>query len=675
MIVFPPNMLDKLNSQQRQAVKYIDTPLLVLAGAGSGKTSVITHKIAWLIKNGSYQARNIAAVTFTNKAAKEMRERVSQLVPKKEAKGLRVSTFHTLGLDILKSHLKEAGLKSGFSILDAEDSMRILKELTVQSNDMALEQLEMARGQISSLKNHLVEPAQAIAQAETTGEARVGRLYQRYIEALNAYNAVDFDDLISVPVQLFQDHPHILEHWRNRIRYLLVDEYQDTNDCQYELVRMLVEGRGKLTVVGDDDQSIYAWRGAKPENLAQLNEDFPDLKVIKLEQNYRSSGRILAAANAVIGNNPHVFEKSLWSELGIGDPIRISLQPDADEELEWIVEDLQFQVASRRLKYRDFAILYRSNHQARVLEMKLQGNGVPYQISGGTSFYAKTEIKDVMAYLRLLINPDDDNAFLRIINTPRRQIGTQTLQQLVGYASERECGLLQACNEVGLDQHLNGSGRERLTRFHDWIAHIQQTIYQSDPIPLIHEMIEDIDYFGWLVQNASSVKVAEGRLKNVNILIDGIKKMVEDDDSDEALQDAIGRLILRDMLDEQEDQSADDRVQLMTLHAAKGLEYPCVYLMGLEDGMLPHQNSIDTDSIEEERRLFYVGITRAKQQLCITLAAKRKQYGDSFATSPSRFIEEIPAELVRKTGFEQETKEEGEEKQQSARANLKALFS
>ena len=668
-------MLDGLNPQQRNAVKYIDSPLLVLAGAGSGKTSVITRKIAWLVQECSFKPHNVAAVTFTNKAAKEMRERVQQLIPGKDARGLRVSTFHTLGLDILKSHLKEAGRKSGFSILDAEDSMRILKELTLQSNDLALEQLELAQSQISSLKNQLIEPAEAIAQAETSGEAKIAHLYERYGEALQAYNAVDFDDLINIPVQLFKDYDDILQHWRNRIRYLLVDEYQDTNHCQYELVRMLVAGRGRLTVVGDDDQSIYAWRGARPENLAQLNEDFPDLKVIKLEQNYRSSGRILAAANAVIGNNPHVFEKTLWSGLGIGDPIRACLRADAEDEMDWLVEDLQFQVASKRLKYRDMAILYRSNHQARVLEIKLQANGVPYQISGGTSFYAKTEIKDIMAYLRLLINPDDDNAFLRIINTPRRQIGTQTLQQLVNYASERESGLLAACNEMGLGQYLTGPGRERLTRFYQWFSHLQEAIYQADPIHLIHEMIDDIDYFGWLVQNASSVKVAEGRMKNVNLLIDGIKKMMDDRDTDDALEDAVGKLVLRDMLDEQAEEDANDRVQLMTLHAAKGLEFPYVYLMGMEEGLLPHQNSIDTDNIEEERRLFYVGITRAKQNLCITLAAQRKHYGDSFSTSPSRFIEEIPADLIRRHGFATETEEEAEEKQQNARANLKALFS
>ncbi|MEQ9023220.1 MAG: 3'-5' exonuclease, partial [Pseudomonadales bacterium] len=385
--------------------------------------------------------------------------------------------------------------------------------------------------------------------------------------------------------------------------------------------------------------------------------------------------RILASANAVIGNNPHVFEKSLWSDLGIGDQIRVCLLPDGDDELDWIVDDLQFQVASKRLKYRDIAILYRSNHQARVLEIKLQGAGIPYQISGGTSFYAKTEIKDIMAYLRLLINPDDDNAFLRIINTPRRQIGTQTLQQLVSYATERGCGLFQASQEIGLDQYITGPGRERLQRFHQWFSHIQQACYQADPIPLILEMIEDIDYFGWLVQNASSVKVAEGRMKNVNLLIDSIRKMLEDQEDDDALEAAIGKLVLRDMLDEQQEESANDRVQLMTLHAAKGLEFPFVYLMGAEEGMLPHKNSIDTDNIEEERRLFYVGVTRAKQHLCITLAANRKLYGESIRTTPSRFIEEIPAEHLTRQGFESQTPEEEKQKGNDARASLKAMFS
>ena len=434
-------MLENLNPQQKSAVRYVDGPLLVLAGAGSGKTSVITRKIAWLIDECGMPARHIAAVTFTNKAAKEMRERVNKLTDKTKAKGLRISTFHTLGLDIIRHQFEDLGLKKGFSILDNEDSMRVLKELTLQTNDGNLEILDLAMQQISAWKNGLIEPAVAMSKASSDGEVRIARLYDGYQKSLRTYNSVDFDDLIMLPVLQMRTNKDALEQWQSRIRYLLVDEYQDTNRSQYELVRLLVGDRQALTVVGDDDQSIYAWRGANPENLSTLSDDFPTLKVIKLEQNYRSSKRILASANAVIANNPHVFEKSLWSDFGVGDTIDVLLRPDDEDEIDWVVDDLQFQQAAKKRHYKDFAVLYRSNHQAKLLELKLQGKGIPYAISGGTSFYSRTEIKDVMAYLRLLINTDDDNAFLRIINTPRRQIGTQTLQHLSEYASEREISL------------------------------------------------------------------------------------------------------------------------------------------------------------------------------------------------------------------------------------------
>lgn len=668
-------MIDNLNSQQKAAVKYVDGPLLVLAGAGSGKTSVITRKIAWLIKECGMAAKHISAVTFTNKAAREMRERVEKIITKKESKGLRISTFHTLGLDIIRVNLNKLGLKKGFSILDGEDVMRILKELSLQADDAGLEMLDIAQYQISSWKNDLVDPANAMSKANSDGEVRIARLYDRYQEALQTYNSVDFDDLIMQPVLLMRANKDVLEQWQSRTHYLLVDEYQDTNQSQYELVRMLVGDREALTVVGDDDQSIYAWRGANPENLALLSDDFPTLNVIKLEQNYRSSKRILASANNVIANNPHVFDKTLWSDLGIGDHLKVVLRPDDEDELDWIVDDLSFQHAAKRMKYKDFAILYRSNHQAKVLELKLQAKGIPYSISGGTSFYSRTEIKDVMSYLRLLTNPDDDNAFFRIINTPRRQIGTNTIKQLGEYAANRETSLFNASSELGLSQYLNGAALDRLQKFQQWFSHLQQACYWNDPIPLIREMLEDIDYLGWLVQNASSVSVAESRMRNVEILIEGLAKLIEEDESDDALENAISKMVLRDMLEEQDAEKADDRVQLMTLHAAKGLEFPYVYLIGMEEGILPHQNSIDNDAIEEERRLFYVGITRAQQYLTLTSAATRKRFGEKQSCSPSRFIEELPEEHIRKDGFGDDAPEVAEEKTQSARANLKALFS
>ena len=430
-------MSNNLNSQQKAALKYIDGPLLVLAGAGSGKTSVITQKIAYLVEQCDIPARNIAAVTFTNKAAREMKARVSKLMSKDKSRGLTVSTFHNLGLNIIRTEIKTLGFKPGFSILDQEDCRKLLKELMVRHSELDDKLLDQVQSTISNWKNSLLEPGQATGAADSTGEQGIAMLYERYQRALKAYNAVDFDDLIMTPVMLFKQHPDILNKWQRRIRYLLVDEYQDTNLAQYELVRSLVNEKQALTVVGDDDQSIYAWRGARPENLMQLQTDFPGLEIIKLEQNYRSTGRILRAANTLIDNNPHLISKQLWSELGPGDPLRLISAENEEDECERVVNEIIDMRLKRRCKYSDFAILYRGNYQAKLVEIKLQSQNIPYEITGGQSFYAKTEIKDVMAYLRLIINQDDDNALLRIINTPRRQVGPTTLEKLGNYANQR----------------------------------------------------------------------------------------------------------------------------------------------------------------------------------------------------------------------------------------------
>ena len=420
-------MSQNLNPQQHAALKYIDGPLLVLAGAGSGKTSVITRKIAYLVEECGIPARNIAAVTFTNKAAREMKARVSALLGKTEGRGLTVSTFHNLGLNIIRTESKALGFKPGFSILDQEDCKNLLKELLARHTELDDKLIDTAQNTISNWKNGLLEPHQTANASNSTGEQAIAMLYERYQRALKAYNAVDFDDLIMIPVLLFKSQPEILAKWKRRIRYLLVDEYQDTNLAQYELVKTLVNEKQALTVVGDDDQSIYAWRGARPENLMQLQEDFPALNIVKLEQNYRSTGRILKAANTLIDNNPHLISKALWSELGPGDPLRFISSDNEEAECERVVNEIIDMRLKRRCKYSDFAVLYRGNYQAKMVEIKLQSQSIPYEITGGQSFYAKTEIKDIMAYLRLIINPDDDNAMLRIINTPRRQIGPTTL--------------------------------------------------------------------------------------------------------------------------------------------------------------------------------------------------------------------------------------------------------
>jgi len=668
--------VNKLNPQQSAAVHYIDGPLLVLAGAGSGKTSVITRKIAYLINECNLSARHIAAVTFTNKAAREMKERAAKLVKGKDAQGLTVSTFHNLGLNMIRQEIRHFGFKAGFSILDGEDSLTLIRELILRDGDVDSDHLNLVRNQVSTWKNDLVSPAEALSKATSPGEAGIAVLYERYTTSLRAYNSVDFDDLILLPVQMLQDNAEIRERWRNKIRYLLVDEYQDTNLSQYQLVKLLADSRGALTVVGDDDQSIYAWRGARPENLVQLQEDYPHLNVIKLEQNYRSTSRILRSANQLIAINPHVFTKTLWSDLGIGEPIRIIRCTSEETEMERVVNEILTMRLGRHSHFRDFAILYRGNHQARLLEIKLQSQGIPYQLSGGTSFYSRTEIKDVMAYLRLLVNPDDDNAFLRIINTPRRQIGSSTLIKLGEYANQRHISLLAAIDELGFAGQIPEQNLKRLKQFKYWLERIARTCADGAPVAAIREMLEDVDYEAWLHQNASSGAVAEKRWGNVQFLINQLNQLLSAKDQEEStsIQDAIAKLVLRDLLDRQEEESADDRVQLMTLHASKGLEFPHVFLIGMEEGILPHRNSIETDNLEEERRLAYVGITRARQTLTLTMAAKRKQFGETITTTPSRFIDELPADDIEKSGFGEDNPEVRKERGKESIAALRNLF-
>jgi len=673
--------VNNLNPRQKEAVKYISTPLLVLAGAGSGKTSVITKKINYLINECGYPAHKIAAVTFTNKAAKEMKERVTKLAreqgSKSNIRGLTVSTFHHLGLTIVRKEHARLGFKPGFSLFDTQDSMGLLKSLLHKEAEINDEEIKGIQSAISQWKNQLILPPEAFSNAVDADAVFAARVYEQYQRHLAAFNAVDFDDLILLPVVLFQRDAAVLERWQNRIHYLLVDEYQDTNTGQYLLVKLLVGSRNGLTVVGDDDQSIYSWRGARPENMMQLEIDYPKLKLIKLEQNYRSNNNILNAANTLIANNPHLYEKNLWSELGLGDPIRVIVTQNQDAEVERIAMEILSLCASKGLKFRDFAVLYRGNHQARALEIQLQAHQIPYQITGGTSFFSKTEIKDVMAYLRLLVNPNDDNAFLRAINTPRRKIGPSILEALANYATERGKSLLSACTEIGLGQFLADSKRERLVEFAQWMTRITEQSQRGDSIAAIREMIKDMDYESWTHQNSRTPTAAERAIANVEILIESLQKSLaksEEDDGDADIEAAINKLILRDIMERQEDESVDNQVQLMTLHAAKGLEFSQVFIIGMEEDMLPHRNSIENGDIEEERRLAYVGITRAKRALCFTLARKRKQFGEIISTTPSRFLDELPQELLAWEGRGDSTPEQKDEKANVALAGLKGMF-
>jgi len=668
----------KLNPSQDEAVKYVSGPCLVLAGAGSGKTRVITNKIAYLVQQCGYKACNIAAVTFTNKAAREMKERVGQTLGKAESKGLMVSTFHTLGLNIIKREYKHLGLKAGFSLFDDQDQLALLKELTEKQLDGDKDLLRQLLSCISNWKNDMLTPEQAKARAQGEQQQLFAFCFDMYQKQMKAYNALDFDDLILMPVLLLRNHEDVRQRWQNRIRYLLVDEYQDTNTSQYELVKLIVGERGRLTVVGDDDQSIYSWRGAKPQNLVLLGEDYPNLRLIKLEQNYRSTSRILRAANILIANNPHVYEKSLFSEIPDGEKLKVLLAKNEEHEAERVTGELIAHKFLNRTDYRDYAILYRGNHQSRLIEKSLMQNRVPYKISGGTSFFARAEIKDIMAYLRVLVNPDDDNAFLRIVNTPRREIGPVTLEKLGSYANMRGKSLFESSFEMGLEQHLTGRGLENLRRFTQWLVAIADQAERGDTVEAVRSLVRDIHYEDWLYETSASPKAAEMRMKNVSDLYSWIVADLEGDNYDQeekTLKEVVQRLTLRDMMERGEEDEDSDAVQLMTLHASKGLEFRYVYLIGSEEGILPHQTSIDEDNVEEERRLMYVGITRAQRELTFTMCKERRQFGELIKPTQSRFLDELPFDDVEwEANKKPVSAEERMAKGQAHIANIRAMF-
>lgn len=520
----------QLNNKQEEAMKYTQGPLLVLAGAGSGKTSVITRKIAYLVQHCRIPAHRITAMTFTNKAAREMKERVTKLLSREESKGLSVSTFHTFGLNLLRLELKNLPLKANFSILDADDCKRILMDLMHRDNLSGAESKELiakAMKKISDWKNDLIVPEQAHSTCETPEDVQFAHLYQLYERNLRAYNAVDFDDLIVMPTRLLQENAEVRDKWQNRVRYLLVDEYQDTNTAQYILVKLLVGVMGQFTAVGDDDQSIYAWRGAKPENMALLKQDFPNLQIIKLEQNYRSTSRILKAANCVIQNNPHIFDKKLWSDKGHGEVIRIITCRNDDDEAERVVKDLLTHKLMNGKNWKDYAVLYRGNFQARVLETQLRQMQIPYKLSGGTSFFARAEIKDVMSYLRLIINPEDDSAFLRIINTPKRAIGPVTLEKLGLFSQENNLSLLGASADQRLSMVLPKKAETQLHEFADFIATFTRELLEDDePVPKVRQMMNEAGYMDYVREQSATPAQEKSKLDNIENLFTSIQNLI-----------------------------------------------------------------------------------------------------------------------------------------------------
>lgn len=667
----------QLNPRQQEAVQAISGPVLVLAGAGSGKTRVITEKIAYLITKCNYQARHIAAVTFTNKAAREMKERVGQTLGRQYTRGLTVSTFHTLGLSIIRKEVQQLGLKSGFSLFDDQDSFALLKALTEPELDGDKELLKRLQSTISNWKNAMLSPQQALSNAKTPDEEEFAEFYRRYQQNMRACNALDFDDLILLPTQLLASNEHSRQRWQKKFQYLLVDEYQDTNTSQYQLVKLLVGERARFTVVGDDDQSIYSWRGAQPQNLALLQQDFPSLQVIKLEQNYRSHGRILKAANILIENNPHVFDKKLFSEMEYGVPLRVIYGRNEEHEAERVVAEIVRRRFLERTPYSHFAVLYRGNHQSRIFEKALLTNRIPYRMTGGQSFFARAEVKDIMAYLRLLMNPTDDTAFIRIVNVPKRGVGPHTVERIGELAHELHCSLLEAAQHQALKTRLGSREYQSVQLFTHLLGQTARRCDDSrDVMPALYHLIKEIGYEEWLYEASPSQAAAEMRYKNISELLRWVGEMLKGDDEHEPLnfEQAVAKLCLRDLMSRNEEEDVGDQVQLMTLHASKGLEFPHVFLVGMEEGLLPHQSSIDDNMVEEERRLAYVGITRAQQSLIFTMAKERRQYGDVIRPEPSRFLFELPQDDLEWEGKTPVTAEKEEETRASGLAMLRSAL-
>ena len=661
-----------LNPAQREAVRYLDGPLLVLAGAGSGKTRVIAAKVGHLIESG-FDPRRIAAITFTNRAAREMRERVRGLLGahgrREVTDEITISTFHALGLKIVRGDAKALGLKAGFSILDPDDIEGIVAEL-IATTDRA--RARAAQWAISGWKSALVPPAAALKSANSEAEATAARAYARYDDALRAYQAVDFDDLIALPIALLSTDAAAAARWQDRCAHLLIDEYQDTNPAQYRLLRLLAGERASFTAVGDDDQAIYGWRGASLDNLAQLPKDFPALKVIKLEQNYRSTTRILRAANSLIANNPKLFDKRLWSDHGHGDAIRVTPATDDEAEAEGVVRRLLAHRFEHRGRFSDYAILYRGNHQAKLFEQQLRAQNAPYEISGGQSYFERAEIKDVIAYLRLVANDDDDPAFIRAVTTPKRGIGATTLGKLAAIAAARAVSLFAAVFDAETAAQIPARQREILGAFCALVNGLRHRAAREPAGRLLDELVADIGYEDFLVSTCDR-KQAETRSKSVRDFIGWLSRKGEADGKN--LLELTQMIALITMLEGKEE-ATPDAVRLSTLHAAKGLEFPHVFLVGLEEGLLPHREAIAAGDVDEERRLLYVGITRAQRSLHLSFCRRRKRAGEAVACQPSRFIAELAQDDLRWSGAPLPADEAAREKVAGSERlkNLKAML-
>ncbi|HEY7746168.1 MAG TPA: UvrD-helicase domain-containing protein [Desulfuromonadales bacterium] len=672
-----------LNKEQLAAVRHTEGPLLLLAGAGSGKTRVITCRIAWLLRERGIPAEQILAVTFTNKAAREMQERVEELVGRKSARGMGISTFHSLCVRILKEDIERLGYKKNFSIYGAADQGRLVRDL-IQTHDTHGRKYDADRvlWLISDAKNRLIPPEQVTVRHQDEYEYLAAEIYPRYQKSLKAFNAVDFDDIIMLTVRLFREHKDVLAKYQERFRYLMVDEYQDTNAAQYLLLRFLAEKHCNLCVVGDDDQSIYGWRGADLGNILGFERDFPGTKVIKLEQNYRSTGNILAAANAVIKNNRQRKEKALWTAGGLGPPIDYLCCADEEDEARTVVERIHAARFRENLACRDFAILYRTNVQSRAFEEQLRYENIPYVLIGGQQFFDRKEVKDTVAYFKVLVNSRDEVNLLRILNFPRRGIGETTADRLIRASAEQGRSLWEVMREPEGVDDLGEKALAAIAAFVELMTGYRERFRRTRRLAeLGREFLATLGIEDELYRTADDPGKAKRRVENVAEVVNAMASY-EEREAEPTLAGFLEKVSLLDRDDpgrgSKEEKLAQDAVILMSLHSSKGLEFPHVFLVGMEEEYLPHKKSVgEAVDVDEERRLCYVGITRARRSLTLLGAARRKKYGKMIPREPSRFLQEIPGEVLRELAGETKPAASETEQAQAAGnffAGIKALL-
>ena len=639
------NSLKTLNAQQKEAVTTLDGPIMILAGAGSGKTRVIIQRIAYLIQKKQVPPQQIIAVTFTNKAAEEMRKRLQGILSGKQ-EGIHLSTFHSLGVGLLRNSIHHLGYRSNFIIYDTRDQFSVIKTIMEDQDfdDSELIDAKSVHYEICQAKSTGILPEEFMDQHASQQKQLVGKIFRHYQKTMKGCNAIDFDDILNLTVTLFEEYPEVMDSLTERFRYIMVDEYQDTNHIQYKLLRHLTKRHRNLCVVGDDDQSIYGWRGAEVKNILNFERNYPDVKFIRLEQNYRSTQKILSAANQVISENTQRMPKKLWSEKHVGEKLDWLLADSEEEELEAVTRKIRTKIMQHGRRYLDYSILYRSNFQSRLVEEALREAKIPYRMLGGTSFYDREEIRDALAYLKVIHNPNDEVSLHRIINTPRRGIGKTSLIKAYEYCHEKHLPLFKVMRDARKYEKIPKDSAFKMEIFTGIISNYKQRFANEVLGTVLKDLLDEIGYLRFLETRSGDAKTRERRIMNVLELQVSVRKF-SDKFPEANLQSFLERVSLFTQSDNDPETKAD-QVSIMTLHSAKGLEFPFVFMVGMSEGVFPNNRAIEEGGEDEERRLCYVGITRAQQELTFSMAKSRKRYGESIKQEPSRFLLNIDPDLL-----------------------------